>query len=232
MSKRGETMAMLDPERTGLLVVDMQNAFVHPQGTLGASGVDIAPARRMIPQVRRLVMRCRSAGLAVVWTQQIHLEGDAARERRRLPEHTSRRRGLAARAGTWDAEIVDELSDLADDPTFIVRKHRFGAFYATRLDGLLRALGVEALLVCGTTANACIDTTLREAYMRDLDLVAVTDCIASIRPEWTDVTHAIWRQYLAVLADSEHVLAWLAGPGGRERPRDVPGTTDPRSAAP
>ena len=70
-------------------------------------------------------------------------------------------------------------------------------------------LGTEALLVCGATANACVETTLREAYLRDYDVVAVTDCIAAVRPEWEPTAHAVWGQYLGVLATSGDVLNWL-----------------------
>jgi ureidoacrylate peracid hydrolase len=205
----------LDPARTALLVVDMQNAFVHDEGTLGSSGVDVAPAQATIAPHRRLIEACRSAGMPVFWTLQVHLEPDASRARKRLLSHTAKRKRVSALAGTWDARIVDELADLADDPTFVVAKHRFGAFYETRLDVLLRMLGVEALLVTGVTLNACVETTLREAYLRDYDVVAVTDCIAAVRPEWAATAQAVWGHYLGELATSEDVVAWLERPHGR-----------------
>jgi ureidoacrylate peracid hydrolase len=205
------SISALDPACTALLVVDMQNAFVHDEGTLGASGVDVAPAQATIPRHRALIERCRSAGVPVIWTQQVHLPDDASRARKRLASHTAKRKRVSALSGTWDAEIVDELKDLVDDRTFVVVKHRFGSFYETRLDELLRMLGVEALLVTGVTANACVDTTLREAYLRDYDVVAVTDCIAAVRPEWEPAAHAVWAQYLGVLATSDDVIAWLDG---------------------
>jgi len=208
---------VLDPARTALLVIDMQNAFVHDEGTLGASGVDVRPAQAAIAPHRPLIEACRAAGLPVIWTLQVHLPDDASRARKRLASHTAKRKRVSALAGTWDAEIVDELKDLATDPTFLVTKHRFGAFYETRLDALLRMLGVEALLVTGVTANACVETTLREAYLRDYDVVAVTDCIAAVRPQWEPTAHAVWQQYLGVLATSDEVVAWLDGAraGGR-----------------
>src|SRR5262249_20671371 len=95
-------------------------------------------------------------------------------------------------------------------------KHRFGCFYETRLDAMLRMLGTEALLVCGVTANACVETTLREAYLRDYDVVAVTDAIAAVRPEREPLAHAVWGQYFGVLATSDDVVAWL-GEGGAPR---------------
>ena len=199
----------LVPEETALLVVDMQNAFCHPEGTLGISGVDVAPAQATIEPVRRLVEACRAAGLPVIWTQQEHFPVDARRARKRLAAHTAKRKRVSALSGSWDMALVDELKELADDDSFVIRKHRFGSFYETRLEQVLRMLGTEALLVCGTTANACVETTLREAYLRDYDVVAVTDCIAAVRPEWEPTAHAVWAQYLGVLATSEEVIAWL-----------------------
>ncbi|MBX5469558.1 MAG: isochorismatase family protein [Thermoleophilaceae bacterium] len=207
------SIAALDPARTALLVIDMQNAFVHDEGTLGASGVDVKPAQATIAPHRRLIERCRAAGMPVIWTLQVHLPDDASRARKRLASHTAKRKRVSALAGTWDAEIVDELKDLADDPTYVVVKHRFGAFHETRLDALLRMLGVEALLVTGVTANACVETTLREAYLRDYDVVAVTDCIAAVRPEWEPTAHAVWSHYLGELATSQEVIDWLDGAG-------------------
>jgi catechol 2,3-dioxygenase-like lactoylglutathione lyase family enzyme len=110
-------------------------------------------------------------------------------------------------------QIVDELQPLADDATYVIRKHRFGSFYETRLEQVLRMLGTEALLVCGTTANACVETTLREAYLRDYDVVAVTDAIAAVRPQWEPVAHEVWEQYLGILAPTDEVVAWLESAG-------------------
>lgn len=196
-------------EKTALLVVDMQNAFVHPEGTLGISGVDVSAAEATIEPVRRLVEGCRAASVPVLWTMQEHFPVDASRARKRLASHTAKRKRVSALSGTWDMQIVDELQALANDPSFVIRKHRFGSFYETRLEQVLRMLGTEALLVCGTTANACVETTLREAYLRDYDVVAVTDAIAAVRPQWEPVAHEVWAQYLGILATTDEVVAWL-----------------------
>lgn len=203
------TLEAIAPEQAALVVIDMQNAFCHAEGALGISGVDIGPARQVIDPVRSLALAFKEAGLPVIWTQQVHMEKDASRARKVLASHTAKRARVSALAGSWDAAIVDELADLADDPTFVVTKHRFGAFYETRLRSLLDMLGVRALFVTGVTANACVETTLREAYLRDYDAVAVVDAIAAVRPEWEATAHAVWAQYLAVLATSSEVHEWL-----------------------
>jgi nicotinamidase-related amidase/catechol 2,3-dioxygenase-like lactoylglutathione lyase family enzyme len=199
----------IQPEQAALLVIDMQNAFCHAEGTLGVSGVDVAPASQTVAPVRKLAMAFAEAGLPVIWTRQVHLERDAARARKVLPSHTAKRARVSALSGTWDAQIIDELADLVVDPTFLVTKHRFGAFYETRLEALLDMLGVQALFVTGVTANACVETTMREAYLRDFDVVAVTDGIAAVRPQWIDTARQVWAQYLGVLATSDEVLSWL-----------------------
>jgi len=196
-------------ERTALLVIDMQNAFCHPEGTLGISGVDVRPAAAVIEPVRELVNIATAAEVPVIWTQQEHFPADARRARKRLAAHTAKRKRVSALSGTWDMEFVDELKPLADNPSLVIRKHRFGSFYETRLEQVLRMLGTEALLVCGVTANACVETTLREAYLRDYDVVAITDAIAAVRPEWEPTAHAVWAQYLGILAMTAEVIEWL-----------------------
>jgi nicotinamidase-related amidase/catechol 2,3-dioxygenase-like lactoylglutathione lyase family enzyme len=203
------TVDLLDPATTALLVIDMQNAFCHPEGTLGVSGVPVEPAQRIIPPVRRLVESCRSVGVPTLWTIQEHFATDHSRARKRLASHTSKRKQISALAGTWDAEIVAELAPLAADPALVIHKHRFGAFYETRLEKVLDMMGVEALLITGATTNACVETSIREAYLRDYDIVAVTDCIAGVREEWVPTAHEVWRQYFCELATSKEVEGWL-----------------------
>lgn len=202
-------LSPIQHQSSALLIIDPQNAFVHPEGTLGVSGVDVEPAQKAIEPMRRLAESFKTAGLPVIWTKQIHLDNDASRAKKVLASHTSKRKQVSALSGTWDSEFVDELVDLVDDPTFVIVKHRFGAFYETRLETLLDMLGVHTLFVTGVTANACVETTLREAYLRDYDTVAVTDAIAAVRSEWIDTAQAVWSHYLCDLSDEEHVMAWL-----------------------
>lgn len=200
----------IDPERSALLLIDMQNAFCHPEGTLGISGVDVTPAQATYGPVRTLAEAFYAHDLPVIWTRQVHLARDAARDAKTLAAHTAKRKRVSALSGSWDAQLVDEVADLAVDPDFVMIKHRFGAFYETRLQSLLNMLGVKALFVAGVTANACVETTLREAYLRDYDVVAVTDAIAAVRPQWLPTAQAVWAQYLGVLATSAEVTGWLA----------------------
>jgi len=199
----------LDLDRSALIVVDLQNGFCHPEGTLGRSGLDTERLGTVIQPLRRVIEHCRDAGMPVLWTLQEHFEKDAKRARKRLQPHTAKRKGTVALAGSWDAAIVDELADLADDPSLVVRKHRFGGFHETRMHQLLDMLGVEAVFVTGLTANACVETTIREAYLRDFDVVAVEDCIGGVRPAWEATAREVWQQYFGITCNSSDLLAWL-----------------------
>jgi ureidoacrylate peracid hydrolase len=200
----------LELKTSALLVIDMQNAFVHEKGTLGVSGIDTARLAAVVPAMKALIERCQAADVPVIWTVQEHFQRDAVRAKKKLAAHTAKRKQVSALAGSWDEEIIEELKPLAaSNPSMVVRKHRFGAFYATRLEQLLRMLGTQTLLVTGTTTNACVETTIREAYLRDYDVVAVTDCISGVNEQWEQTALKVWNQYFCVLADSREVAGWI-----------------------
>lgn len=200
---------LLDLRKTALLVVDMQNAFCHQEGTLGISGVDTGHLSSIVAPLRALVQRCQAVDMPVLWTLQEHFPLDHRRGRKRLPSHTSRRKRVSALVGTWDAEIIDELKEFATNPTFLIRKHRYGAFHETRLHIVLEMLGIDALLVAGLTTNACVETTVREAYLRDYDVMGVKDCISGVNPQWESTAFEVWHQYFAETCTAADVYAWI-----------------------
>ncbi|MCY4155700.1 MAG: isochorismatase family protein [Gammaproteobacteria bacterium] len=204
-----DLLNLLDLKKSALIVIDLQNAFCHQDGTLGKSGLDTERLGSVIKPLRTVIERGHAVGMPVLWTVQEHFATDSRRARKRLPSHTSKRKGVSALAGSWDAQIVDELQDLVTDPTYVIRKHRFGGFYETRLQLVLEQLGVEALFITGLTANACVETTMREAYLRDFDVVAVEDCISGVNPAWEQSAREVWRQYLGVTCQSADFLAWV-----------------------
>jgi ureidoacrylate peracid hydrolase len=204
------TLDDLDARTAALLVIDLQNAFVHEKGTLGISGVDTKRLSAIVPVLAELVPRCQAAGIPVIWTVQQHFAVDASRAHKKLAGHTSRRKQVSALAGTWDEEIVDELKPLAAaNPSYVIRKHRFGAFHETRLEMLLDMLGTRTLFIAGTTTNACVETSIREAYLRDYDIVALDDCISGVNESWEETAKKVWKQYFCELSDSREMTAWM-----------------------
>ncbi|RIK87355.1 MAG: isochorismatase [Hyphomicrobiales bacterium] len=206
------SLEALDYRKSALLVIDLQNAFIHEKGTLGISGVDTRRLSAIVPPLARLIKRCQDTGIPVIWTMQEHFAVDHNRARKKLLGHTARRKQVSALAGSWDEQIIDELKPLADfDPAFVIRKHRFGAFYETRLEMMLKMLGTQHLFVTGATTNACVETSIREAYLRDLDVVAVDDCVSGVNADWEATAKQVWKQYFCEIAHSSEVLDWIDG---------------------
>lgn len=206
----------LNPQDTALLVIDMQNAFCHPDGTLGLSGVDMTLLSGAVEPVRRLIEACKASGIPDLWSIQHHLPDDRTRELHKIVPHTLKRARVACLPGSWDAEIVDELKPLFDQRSHLIEKHKFSVFYNTRLEVLLRILGRRTLLIAGSTTNACVDTTVREAYMRDYDVVVVRECVAGVRRDWHGMALAVWEKYVGAVAGLDEVLAKLAAPAGNQ----------------
>ncbi|MDQ1535054.1 MAG: hypothetical protein QOF28_2815 [Actinomycetota bacterium] len=155
----------VDPTHSALVVVDMQNDFVHQGGSLL-----VPDAEATIPAINRLLQFARAHGIRVVYSQDTHRDGDP--EWRICPEH--------AREGTWGWQIVDELAPAQDD--VVLRKLRWDAFYGTPLDHLLRLWGVDTLVICGTIANKGVHYTAASAALRWYEVVIPRDAIPALEP--------------------------------------------------
>jgi nicotinamidase-related amidase len=155
----------LDPARTALVVIDMQNDFVRRGGSLL-----VPDAEATIPAVSRLLDLARKHEMHVVYSQDTHRPGDP--EWRIWPEH--------AREGSWGWQIVDELAPTTRD--LVLRKVRYDAFYGTPLDHLLRLWGLDTLVICGTVANICVHYTAASAALRFYDVVLPRDAISALDP--------------------------------------------------
>lgn len=187
----------LDPADVGLLVIDLQNGFCHPEGAraraFGPGSAD--KPRAIVPRVIDLIGQLRPLDIPVWFTRQVHFPEDRGRRRRRIPSHLDRR-GLKlelCNRGTWDAELLDEIKQQVKTDDEVIIKHRASAFYNTTLESELRMTGVQVLVVTGTTTSFCVDSTIRDAYARDFDVVVPAECVA----DTDDAAHA------AVLASTD-----------------------------
>jgi nicotinamidase-related amidase len=174
----------LDPEQTAVVVVDMQNGFCHPDGSLHAPGSEAA-----VEPCARLVDRAREAGASVVFTRDVHPpeqfdDNHYYDEFDRWGEHVVE--------GSWEAELVEGLSPREGE--LVVVKHTYDAFHRTELEGWLDAHGVNELLFCGTLANVCVLHTAGSAGLRDYRPMLVEDAIGYIEESDREyaLDHADW----------------------------------------
>jgi ureidoacrylate peracid hydrolase len=168
-----------------LIVVDMQNGFCHPEGSLPRLGMGLAGAEAAVRQAAAAVRQARAAGVPVIFTRHQYRPGRAD-EGQRLSEVSA---DLAAvgglAAGSWDAAVVDGLASGPGD--LYIDKVRFDAFLWTSLDPLLRGLGAANLAVCGVVTNICVESTVRAAFMRDYRVTLLADCCAARTPRLHDL---------------------------------------------
>ncbi len=173
-----------DSTDTALVVVDMQNGFCKPDGSLYAPG-----SEAVVDPVASLVDRAHDAGVRVVFTRDVHPSGqfDDAHyydEFEQWGEHVVE--------GSWEAQLVEELEVREGD--HLVEKHTYDAFHETELDGWLTARGIDDLVICGTLANVCVLHTAGSAGLRDYRPVLVEDCIGAIEEDHREyaLDHADW----------------------------------------
>jgi ureidoacrylate peracid hydrolase len=172
----------LDPARTALVVVDMQNAFMMP----GVAHSLCLEAQEIVPNINRLAEVVRETGAAVVWIQTAYTDEtkkswsvyyDISK-----PEQNAKRAEALAR-GSKGYQLWDRLDAAPDD--IYVEKNRFSAFIqgSSNLADILRAKNIDTILVTGTVTGVCCESTARDAMMCNFKTVMVSDGNAAATDE-------------------------------------------------
>jgi nicotinamidase-related amidase len=177
---------------TALVIIDMQRDFLEPGGFGETLGNDVSRLQVAILPCRKMLTAARDASMLVVHTREGHLpdlsDAPPAKIARGAPSLRIGDPGPMGRIlvrGEPGHDIVPALYPAAGE--IIIDKSGKGAFYNTDLDELLRARGIENLLVCGVTTEVCVNTTVREANDRGYRCVVLADCCASYFPEFHDM---------------------------------------------
>jgi ureidoacrylate peracid hydrolase len=165
--------------RSALVIIDMQNDFCHADGTFGAAGADVARAAAVVPAIKRLRQAARSCGVPVIQVRTEHSDATDT-PAWRVRGGSSPGGSANVRRGTWGAEWFSVIPAPQDQ---VLLKHRYSAFVGTDLDQRLRADGVETVVVVGVVADTCVESTVRDACMRDYLTIVPADGVASYRAE-------------------------------------------------
>ncbi|MHB1928680.1 MAG: cysteine hydrolase family protein [Acidimicrobiales bacterium] len=162
------------PQRTALLVIDMQNDFLLP-----GAPVEVPGGLDLVPHVRDLGAACRHAGYPVVYTQEMHLPDltDFGVELHFEPPHCLE--------GGGGEDLVDGLG-VAPGDVVITRKRRYDAFFGTELETVLRLREVENLLVAGVCTDVCVLSTVLHARHLDYRCCVLSDAVAGTTPQRHD----------------------------------------------
>jgi len=187
--------------KTALLIVDLQNDFVHPDGAYGRAGQS-SPEIAALPQ--RLAPLARALQAKGGWVISTQFTLVPAKEGEPLiSPHLKALRGFLAKGdflpGGWGHQLVDILRP-AD---LVVEKVAYSAFYMSRLEWCLRKCGIEKLYVAGIVTNGGVASTVRDAHVRDLEVTVLDDGCAAFSVETHDVSIAALRAVCPVMKVDE-----------------------------
>jgi ureidoacrylate peracid hydrolase len=213
----------IDLSAAALIVVDMQNDFIHPDGWFASKGIDLSPIRSVIPSIERLTAGLRRADVPVIW-----LNWGVRADRANLPPLTVEKgrsgdsptysdpspsgRGHILVRDEWGAAIADGLTVAPDD--LIVHKHRISGFWDNELDSILRHRGITTLLFAGVNIDRCVFSTLQDANFLGYDCMLVEDSCETVSPDFVrDAVLYLVRLLHGVVATSDAILTAAGQPG-------------------
>ena len=175
----------VDPARTALLIVDMQNMCAHPDGWMGRLGKDQGKPDHLkerfdfiaeiTPRLQRLLDHCRRTGIEVF---HIRVAFRTRTGRDGISDMKKRREGTTPMT-PFDYEILEALAPLEDE--IVIDKTSVSTFNSTSIDQILRNMRRDRLWVCGVVTEGCVELTARDARDRGYHVTLVTDGCASSR---------------------------------------------------
>jgi len=177
----------LIPSKTALVVVDMQNAFMPVP--VAHAPCDMAP--KIVPAINRLAQAVRDTGGVVVWIQTVCTDADKitwSNGHKIVRPERAEMRYAAMERGSEGYALWPEMDARPED--LYIEKHRFSAFIqgSSDLDGVLRELDIDTVLITGTVTNVCCESTARDAQMLNYKVVMVSDGNAAENDEEHNAT--------------------------------------------
>ena len=161
-----------------LLIVDLQNDFLHPNGAYARGGAVIDAARALPAKVERVARRVKEKAGLVVSSQFTLWPGIGGEPL--ISEHLKKLRPFLKKGDfqpmSWGQQSVDLLNDLID---FSVSKVAYSAFFNTQLEWILARAGIKELVVCGIVTNGGVASSVRDAHMRDYRCTVLGDGCAA-----------------------------------------------------
>lgn len=198
--KSGDVQFDIKSEKCALLVIDMQDEFVKPEWTSSW----IPEATRQVPKIKRLIEYCRSKSIPIIYTafRDTHHYLDRPKTGELMP---NRYKYLGSDPNWFkEGNIWYEILPLDND--FIIYKSSYGAFYDTPLETILRNLGKDTIIICGTLTNYCCGTTARQGYERGFKIIFGSDVTSTDNPDMQEPELQVLRKGFAKVMDLESII--------------------------
>jgi nicotinamidase-related amidase len=195
----------LDLTRSAVLVIDMQNDYCHVDGACARAGQDVGGRRTVATRIQGVIDAAHAAGRPVVFVRTTH---DATNDSPSWLARTGDRPAPICVTGSWGTEYFGVAPAEGD---LEVVKHRYSAFVGTDLEMILHALECTTLLIAGVTTDVCVESTMREAFMRDFHCVLLRDCTAAGTEAAYEASLAVLGMHFGWISDSAEAAARLGG---------------------
>ncbi len=191
----------LDLSKTALLLIDLQNDFLHEAGAYARGGQRLPDAAALLEKVVPLTQAVRAAGGFIIATQFTLVPGRGGEPL--IAPHLKQLRPFLGKGdfcpGSWGHSVVEELQPV----DFVIEKVAYSAFYQSRLEFVLRKIGVAELLMAGIVTNGGVASTLRDAHVHGYDTVLVHDGCAAFTAEAHQATVASLKHISKVMGCAE-----------------------------
>jgi nicotinamidase-related amidase len=196
----------VDPASTALVVIDVQNDFALPQGVCGQVGDDISPVAPMIARLKALIESARSSGVLIVFVRTIYDEPVLSPA---LAEQYLRRGYLNSicLSGTPGAEFYSGIGPQDAPNEVLVTKHRYSAFWGSSIDRVLRTNGIRTVVLTGIATEVCVESTARDAFFRDYQVVVPEDCVGCYSEDRQNAALVVIARSFGVVTASRDVGA-------------------------
>jgi ureidoacrylate peracid hydrolase len=175
-----------NPAKTAVLTIDLQNDFLHPEGAYGRAGQS-SPAIAALPErVKPVIDAVRAAGGHYVSAQFTLVPGPEGEPL--IAPHLKKLRPFLTKGDFAPGSFGHTLVDVLAPADFVVEKVAYSAFYQTRLEYIMRAVGIETLIIGGIVTNGGVASTVRDAHLRNVDTILLSDGCAAFNQDVHDAT--------------------------------------------
>ena len=175
----------LDPKRTALLTIDLQNDFLHPEGAYGRAGQGAAAITALPARIAPVRDALRAVGGVYISAQFTLVPGP---DGPLIAPHLARLRPFLTTGDFAPGSFGHDLTDVLKPADYTVEKVNYSALYQTRLEYILRHLGIDTLIVGGIVTNGGVASTLRDAHLRGLHTIVLSDGCAAFREDVHEAT--------------------------------------------
>ena len=179
-------MTAIDPRRTALLTIDLQNDFLHPDGAYGRAGQGAVAIKALPDRVAPLRDALRASGGTYVSAQFTLVPGPEGEPL--IAPHLKQMRPFLTKGDFAPGGFGHDLVDTLAPADYTIEKVAYSAFYQTRLEYILRALNIDTLIVGGIVTNGGVASTLRDAHLRNIETIMLSDGCAAFKQEVHDAT--------------------------------------------